>query len=62
VTNRENWMRGEHRVVKVLRDGVCQRGHVLSESGLYRRKAGGILCRVCVLENNRAYRQRRAAG
>lgn len=61
VTNYVNWMRGEHRVVKVLRDGVCQRGHEMTPANTYRRKSGGVLCRACVLENNRAYRRRRAA-
>lgn len=59
VTNHENWMRGQHRVVTVIRDGICQRGHVLAESGSYVRRNGGILCRVCVLANNKAYRDRK---
>lgn len=62
VTNYENWMRGEHPVVKVIRDGVCKRGHELTEENTYRRKAGGILCRTCVLANNAAYRRRRVAA
>ena len=62
VTNYENWMRGEHRVVKVLRDGICQRGHEMTEANTYHRKAGGVLCRTCVLANNKAYRDRKAAA
>jgi len=61
VTNHENWMRGEHPVVKAIRDRVCKRGHELTDDNVYVRKSGGILCRTCVLANNAAYRKRRAA-
>jgi hypothetical protein len=58
VTNHENWLRGEHHVVKAIRDGVCKRGHDLTTGDVYVRRNGGILCRRCVLANNRAYRLR----
>lgn len=59
VTNRTNWLRGQHHTAVLLRDGVCRRGHEMTPENTYTRKSGGQLCRACVLENNRQYRRRR---
>jgi hypothetical protein len=60
VTNRENWMRGQHRVAKFQR-GECQRGHDQA-THTYTRPSGVSYCRQCVVDRNRETRQAKAGG
>jgi hypothetical protein len=59
VTNRTNWLRGQNPTAVFLRDGICKRGHEVTPENTYKRKNGGLLCRLCVLENNANWRQGR---
>lgn len=49
VTNKENWLRGQHHTAVMLRENKCKRGHEMTEENTYWRKNGGRLCRACVL-------------
>jgi len=57
VTNRENWLRGQHHVAVMLRENKCQRGHEMTPENTYIKKSGGRLCRECVLISNREWRR-----
>lgn len=51
VTNRENWLRGQHHTAVMIRENKCKRGHEMTEENTYWRKNGGRLCRACVLDS-----------
>lgn len=47
VTNRENWLRGQHHTAVMLRDGVCKRGHQMTAENTRVRSDGSRCCREC---------------
>lgn len=48
VTNKENWLRGQHHTAVMLRENKCGRGHEMTEENTYHRRTGRM-CRACVL-------------
>jgi len=56
VTRRENSLRGMSPMIITHRTKRCQRGH----TDFYSRGGDHIQCKICKLESNRRYREKRA--
>lgn len=61
VPQRVNVMRGTAPNVLISKSGMCKRGHVIAEVGVYIRKSrpNHIQCRSCRRINRSIYRKRR---
>lgn len=59
VTRRENVLRGESPLARVVRSNKCVSGHELSEENVYiNKKSGQRCCRKCRSRRNAAYKNR----
>lgn len=61
VTNKENFLRGNHPSAITIRTGMCKRGHKFDVDSVITRKDGRRQCRTCVLASKRQQRERKKA-